>query len=89
MTARRSYWREKATPIILRVLEETDGKDEREIRRALRDAYPFGPRCYWPYKVWLDEIKRQRGRRRDTIAPTRDDLRAFGQLELDLYPESR
>jgi len=33
--------------------------DEKKIREALWDAYPFGERKYWPYKVWLDEIKRQ------------------------------
>lgn len=21
-------------------------------RRAIRDAYPFGERAYWPYKAW-------------------------------------
>jgi hypothetical protein len=42
-------------------LSETVGKDEKEIRKALHDAYPFGPREYHPYKIWLDEIKRQRG----------------------------
>ena len=54
-------WRDKARPIIARVLRETRGQDEGAIRKALRDAYPFGPREHWPYKVWLDEIKRQRG----------------------------
>ena len=54
-------WRDKARPIIARVLRETKGQDEKAIRKALRDAYQFGPREYHPYKVWLDEIKRQRG----------------------------
>jgi hypothetical protein len=27
------------------------------------EAYPYGERKYWPYKVWLSEIKRQ-------LAPT-------------------
>lgn len=43
------------------VLRETAGKSEKEIRQALRDAYPFGEREYHPYKIWCDEIQRQRG----------------------------
>lgn len=56
-----SYWRVQAAPIIRRVLTETTGKSEREIRAALKAAYPFGPRKYHPYKIWLSEVKRQRG----------------------------
>lgn len=56
-----SYWRNKARPIIARVLKENKGADEQTIKRALRDAYPFGPREYHPYKIWLDEIAVLRG----------------------------
>jgi hypothetical protein len=56
-----SRWRAHARPIIERVLSETAGQPEAEVKRALRDAYPFGARQYHPYKVWLDEIRRQRG----------------------------
>lgn len=56
-----SRWRKVASPIIARVLAETCGQAEREIRAALRDAYPFGERRYHPYKIWLDEIAKQRG----------------------------
>ncbi len=54
-------WRDRCAPIIQQVLCQTKGQTEREIRKALREAYPFGERVMWPYKVWLDEIKRQRG----------------------------
>lgn len=57
----RSSWRDYARPIIARVLKETQGQDEQVIRRALKDAYPFGQRDYHPYKIWLDEIAVQRG----------------------------
>jgi hypothetical protein len=30
-------------------------------RARLREAYPFGERKYHPYKIWLDEIRRQLG----------------------------
>lgn len=78
-----SRWREHARPIIARVLSETRGKSEAEIRTALREAYPFGPRAYHPYKIWLDEIARQRGTGKhapkpaepgDTSAPLFDRL---------------
>lgn len=54
-------WRDRARPIVKRALEETAGKPEKEIRAALLAAYPFGARQYHPYKIWLDEIRRQRG----------------------------
>jgi hypothetical protein len=54
-------WRDRARPIIAEVLRATAGQDEAAVRQALRDAYPFGARELHPYKVWLDEIKRQRG----------------------------
>lgn len=57
-----SEWRKRAAPIIAGVLSANTGKSEAEIRIALRDAYPFGPRKYHPYKIWLDEIKRQTGK---------------------------
>lgn len=66
-----SHWRDSAAPIISRVLLETEGQPEKEIRKALRDAYPFGERRYHPYKIWLSEIQRQRftGRRVRVLVP--------------------
>lgn len=61
-------WRDRARPVIAAVLRENGGADERTLRRALHDAYPFGERAMHPYKVWLDEIARQRGRKRDPRA---------------------
>ena len=58
-------WRDVARPIIAKVLEETKGKPDIEIRQALFNAYPFGERRYTPYKIWLDEIQRQRGKKKD------------------------
>lgn len=76
-------WRAKAAPIIARALLESSGADEREVRRALRAAYPFGQRKYWPYKVWLDEIKRQRGFKPLTKQPPVDprQLTIFDRIE--------
>jgi hypothetical protein len=72
-------WRDFARPIIHRVLEETRGLEEPDIKKALREAYPFGERAYHPYKIWLDEIKVQRkkrtfGARKDVQNPDQKDL---------------
>jgi len=49
-------WRQRARPIILRVIEENDDKPLREISAALRAAYPFGKiRQCREYKVWCSE----------------------------------
>lgn len=59
-----SRWRSAARPVVEFVLAHTKGWPEKEIKKALRDAYPFGPRENYPYKIWLDEVARQRGKRR-------------------------
>lgn len=59
-----SRWRSLAAPIIAKVVAETKGKTDAEIRAALRAAYPFGTREHHPYRIWLDEIRIQTGRRR-------------------------
>lgn len=47
----------------MRVIEEAT-KDlpldtpEKEVRKILRDAYPFGQRKMHPYEMWLKEVKR-------------------------------
>ena len=52
-------WRDRVRPIIAAVIaEHGEGPG---LRKALREAYPFGLREYHPYKVWLDEIRVQRG----------------------------
>ncbi len=54
-------WREHARPIIAKVLADNKDKSDKEIKRVLRDAYPYGERARHPYKIWCDEIKVQRG----------------------------
>lgn len=56
-------WRGIAAPIIERTLRATRGADEKTRAAALRAAYPFGQRQYHPYKIWLDEIKIQTGKK--------------------------
>lgn len=57
----KSHWREYCAPIIAKVLDENKGKPEAVIKKALLEAYPFGQRKMHPYKIWLNEIQRQRG----------------------------
>lgn len=52
-------WRDIAKPIIAQVIKDNKGKTEKEIKKALREAYPFGERKYHPYKIWLDECQVQ------------------------------
>lgn len=54
-------WRNECAPIIARIIAEHGREDLAETKRALNQAYPFGERAYWPYKVWLSEIHRQLG----------------------------
>ena len=69
-----SYWRQKASPIIAEVLMTTRDEKKGVRDKALRDAYPFGERRYHPYKIWLDEIKRQRYGR-PSVGVVADDTR--------------
>jgi len=58
-------WREKAAPIIREVIKTVGKSDMKALRKALRDAYPFGPRQYHPYKIWCDEVNRQLGLKKE------------------------
>lgn len=72
-----SHWRNKATEVIKAVIAEVGTDDEKALRSALRTAYPFGEKRYHPYKIWLDEIAVQLGKkpsadsrkRRERITP--------------------
>ena len=52
-------WRSIGAPIIAQVIEQHRGESEKEVRKALREAYPWGERAMWPYKVWCSEVNRQ------------------------------
>lgn len=56
-----SAWRREAALVIERALDGVDRTDIRAVRRALRAAYPFGQRRFWPYKAWLLEIRSRLG----------------------------
>lgn len=78
------YWTEQSRPIIARVLAQTAGQEERAIRKALAEAYPFQERRGWAYKAWLLEVQRQRGlRERKRTDPPDVDERQLTLLEED------
>lgn len=54
-------WREKASPIIHKIIKETGTEDMKLLRKKLRDTYPWGERKMHPYKIWCDEINKQLG----------------------------
>lgn len=58
---RGSHWRGEAAAIIAEVIERVGREDEKALRAALREAYPFGQRRYHPYRIWCDEVGRQLG----------------------------
>ncbi len=62
MSTNTMTWRQMAAPIIAAVIAEHKAAGERAVRRALRDAYPWGERENHPYKVWLDECRKQMAR---------------------------
>ena len=61
--------REHARPIIAEVIRDVVGPkrppysedEQKAIRKALVDAYPYGLKENHPYTIWCDEIKKQLG----------------------------
>ena len=53
-----SKWRIYSRQVIAKVLSENKGADTKTLRKILHDAYPFGERNYYPYKIWLEECRR-------------------------------
>ncbi len=52
-----SNWRLASRRTIEEVVAEHGGLPEKDLRKKISDAYPFGERAMWPYKVWLSEVK--------------------------------
>ena len=56
-----SRWRDRARPIIARVIADNPGLPVEELRKLISAEYPFGERAMHPYKIWLDEVRTQLG----------------------------
>lgn len=59
-----STWREKARATIREVMRANPDVGGNELRKLLRENYPFGERRMHPYKVWLDEVRKVCGNQR-------------------------
>jgi hypothetical protein len=69
--------RDRVRPIIARIIESAGTKDMKSLRAALRAAYPYGVRKYWPYKVWCSEIQIQLGLRKTRFPVDRNTIPMF------------
>lgn len=58
-----SCHRDHIRPIIASIIKQYKN-DQAKLKKALFDAYPYGERKYWPYKVWLSEIRNQLGKKK-------------------------
>jgi hypothetical protein len=77
-------WRDKARPVIAAVIADVGTDDLPRLRRALREAYPWPPRQYHPYEIWLDEIRVQLGTKpkRVKLEPERPAVSEQGKFTL-------
>lgn len=53
-------WRVRAIETIRGLLIEHNPQTLEEFDRVMFDGYPFGVRQHTPYKVWLEEVRKQR-----------------------------
>lgn len=55
-------WSQRAREVVHATLASLPaGATIEEKRAALRAAYPFGPREYWPYKAWCKAARQALG----------------------------
>lgn len=64
-------WADRAKKVIDQVRLDT-GLTGTELRKELRQHYPFGQRRGFPYKAWLNEVAKVCGRSRRTKSATPD-----------------
>ncbi len=69
-------WRDISLRVIAETIQRVGTDDLAALQVALREAYPFGERAYWPYKVWLREQRAALA----ALAPPR-------QLDLPLFSD--
>lgn len=59
-----SRWRTEPKKVIERAIRDMPyGTDRAALRKLISNAYPFGDRALHPYKIWLDETRKQLDRR--------------------------
>ena len=62
-------FRERLRPIIAEVINEVGKENQKALKKALSDAFPYKDKRShsYLYKVWRDEINRQLGKKRKKI----------------------
>ena len=55
--ATTSPWRLHARNVIQAAISNCQSSDPKAIRKAIRDAYPYGLRANHPYQIWCSEVK--------------------------------
>ncbi len=56
--ATKSNWRMYTNKVIVDVITKNPTvREEKELRRLISKAYPFGERAMHPYKIWCSEVK--------------------------------
>jgi len=77
-------WRDDSQAVIARVKRNNPHATTEELKKLLYDAYPFGERKYWPYKVWCQCVRETLGlsRYRPKETPPLTDLPLFDTAEL-------
>jgi len=75
-------WRDRARPLIAKVISRVGTEDMKGLRKALREAFPFGPRDYHPYKIWLDEIRVQLGTKPEKVKTEPEPVDEQGKFTL-------
>lgn len=81
-------WRDEARPIIAGVIATVGTANRKRLKAKLREAYPWKPREYHPYRIWCHEIRVQlgevqpTGRRPSVRVPVRAVEPSSGQRQL-------
>lgn len=50
-------WRKRAWAVVYKVMCDNPDVSGDDLKKILRESYPFGMRKHWPYKVWLDVVR--------------------------------
>lgn len=71
-------WRKSAAPLIMEVIKNNPDLSIKDLKKLISKEYPFGERRYHPYKIWLDEVKRQLGLKKNKNAEiNKDQIKLF------------
>lgn len=58
---KESHWRTTSKKIIREIIGRIGISDTEKLKLELRNAYPFGERKYYPYKIWMNECHKALG----------------------------